>query len=77
MAPCTPTRPRRAGCWAGARAVKCHARYLDDTEGPLTVRAERLVLDGGRLLYSFVVQAANTELVSGRIAVVLTASAAR
>lgn len=67
----------QGGLLAGARAVRCHARYLDEEAGPLTVRAERLVLDGGRLLYSFVVESANAELVSGRIAVVLTASVAR
>jgi len=67
----------RGGLLAGARAVRCHARYLDEEPGPLTVRAERLVLDGGRLLYSFVVEGAHTALVSGRVAVVLTASAAR
>ena len=59
------------GLLAGARAVRCHARYLDDESGPLTVRAERLVVQGGRLLYAFVVQGAESELVSGRIAVVL------
>jgi predicted hotdog family 3-hydroxylacyl-ACP dehydratase len=66
----------QAGLLAGARAVRCHARYLDDEAGPLTVRAERLVADGGRLLYSFAVSGANAELVSGRIAVVLDAGAA-
>jgi predicted hotdog family 3-hydroxylacyl-ACP dehydratase len=65
----------RGGMMAGARAVRCHARYLDEESGPLTVRAERLVADGGRLLYSFVVEGAKTELVTGRIAVVLEASA--
>jgi predicted hotdog family 3-hydroxylacyl-ACP dehydratase len=59
------------GLLAGARAVRCHARYLDDESGPLTVRAERLVVEGSRLLYSFVVEGADSELVSGRIAVVL------
>ena len=67
----------QGGVLAGARAVHCHARYLDEEPGPLTVRAERLVADGGRLLYAFVVEGANAELVSGRIAVVLDAGAAR
>ena len=62
----------RGGMLAGARAIRCQARYLDDEPGPLTVRAERLVADGGRILYSFAVEAANRELISGRIAVVLT-----
>ncbi|MSP98326.1 MAG: 3-hydroxylacyl-ACP dehydratase [Betaproteobacteria bacterium] len=63
----------QGGMLAGTRAVRCHARYLDDENGPLTVRAERLVVDGRRLLYAFVVEGAKSELVSGRIAVVLTA----
>ena len=68
---------RSDGLLAGARAVRCHARYLDDESGPLTVRAERLVVDGPRLLYAFVVARAESELVSGRIAVVLGTGALR
>ena len=67
----------QGGMLAGARAVRCHARYLDEEPGPLTVRAERLVVDGGRLLYAFAVEGAKSELVSGRIAVVLEAVAPR
>jgi predicted hotdog family 3-hydroxylacyl-ACP dehydratase len=67
----------QGGLLAGARAVRCQARYLDDESGPLTVRAERLVADGNRLLYAFVVEGAKSELVSGRIAVVLAAGASR
>ena len=67
----------QGGMLAGARAVRCHARYLDDESGTLTVRAERLVAEGSRLLYAFVVEGAASELVSGRIAVVLTAAASR
>jgi predicted hotdog family 3-hydroxylacyl-ACP dehydratase len=65
------------GLLAGARAVRCHARYLDDESGPLTVRVEQLVVEGGRLLYAFVVEGAESELVSGRIAVVLRMGALR
>ena len=67
----------QGGMLAGVRAVRCHARYLDEEPGPLTVRAERLVVDGGRLLYAFAVEGAKSELVSGRIAVVLDAVAPR
>jgi predicted hotdog family 3-hydroxylacyl-ACP dehydratase len=59
------------GLLAGVRAVRCGARYLDEEAGPLTVRAERLIAEGGRLLYAFAVEGAGAELVSGRIAVVL------
>jgi len=61
----------RAGLLAGARALKLHARFLDDEPGPLTVRAERLIEEGGRLLYEFAVEGAGRELAAGRIAVVL------
>ena len=61
----------QGGMLAGARAVRCNARYLDEESGQLTVRAERLVADGRRLLYAFVVAGASAELISGRIAVVL------
>jgi predicted hotdog family 3-hydroxylacyl-ACP dehydratase len=68
-----PGLAARNGLLAGARAVRCNAQRLDDQEGALTVRAERLVQEGNRLLYSFVVEGAQPqrELVSGRIAVVL------
>ena len=66
-----------SGLLAGARAVRCHTRYLDDETGPLTVRAERLVVDGNRLLYAFAIEGAESELVSGRIAVVLGMGACR
>ena len=61
----------QGGLLAGARAVRCAARYLDDESGPLTVRAERLVVQGNRLLYAFAIEGKDAELVSGRIAVVL------
>jgi predicted hotdog family 3-hydroxylacyl-ACP dehydratase len=67
----------QGGMLAGVRSVCCHARYLDDESGPLTVRAERLVAEGSRLLYAFVVEGAKSELISGRIAVVLAAGASR
>ena len=65
------------GLLAGARAVRCNARYLDEESGQLTVRVERLVADGRRLLYAFVVAGASTELISGRIAVVLAGNDSR
>ena len=68
--------PAQGGMLAGARALRCHARYLDEEPGPLTVRAERLVADGGRLLYAFSVEGAAGELVSGRIAVFLDGATA-
>ena len=67
----------QGGLLAGARAVRCSARYLDQESGPLTVRAERLVAEGGRLLYAFAIEGGGAELVSGRIAVVLSGGAPR
>ena len=66
-----PSPQVQAGLLAGARALKLNARFLDDEPGPLTVRAERLVEEGGRLLYAFTVEGAGRELATGRIAVVL------
>ena len=59
------------GVLAGVRAVAMRVDRLDDIHEVLDVRAERLIADGVRLLYSFVVQAGGRELLSGRVAVVL------
>jgi predicted hotdog family 3-hydroxylacyl-ACP dehydratase len=63
---------RRRGLLAGARNVTLNVDRLDDVPGPLTVRAERLVADLPRLLYGFVIEDGARELVSGRVAVVLS-----
>jgi predicted hotdog family 3-hydroxylacyl-ACP dehydratase len=67
----------QAGLLAGVRRLRLSVSFLDDQPGPLTVRAERLVEDGSRLLYSFAVEGAGRELASGRIAVVLRPNTAR
>ncbi|HEX9184171.1 MAG TPA: hydroxymyristoyl-ACP dehydratase [Burkholderiales bacterium] len=59
------------GLLAGVREVALHAERLDDVQGPLLVRAERLVADGRHLLYAFAVEAGGRALLSGRLAVVL------
>lgn len=63
------------GLLAGVREVTLHVARLDDVEGPLTVRARRLVANGPRLLYGFAVQCGERELLSGRVAVVLQSGA--
>lgn len=63
---------RRRGLLAGARNVTLNVERLDDIPGPLTVRAERLVADLPRLLYGFVIEDGARELLSGRVAVVLS-----
>ena len=59
------------GLLAGVRQVSLNVERLDDIEGALSVRAERLVADGRHLLYAFAVQADARVLLAGRIAVVL------
>lgn len=71
-----PDRPGREGLLAGVRDVRCHVRYIDAEQGPLTVKAKQLVVHGSRVLYAFSIQGAECELVSGRIAVVLGTPAA-
>ena len=59
------------GLLAGVRDVALDVERLDDIEGPLQVRAERLVANGRHLLYAFAVEAGARVLASGRVAVVL------
>ena len=59
------------GLLAGVREVVLHVPRLDDIDAPLTVRAERLVANGPRLLYGFIIEAGQRELLNGRVAVVL------
>ena len=59
------------GVLAGVRAIALRVDRLDDIHEALDVRAELLIADGSRFLYSFVVQAGGRELLSGRVAVVL------
>ncbi len=63
------------GLLAGVREVALHVARLDDIDAPLTVRAERLVANGSRLLYGFSIEAGQRELLNGRVAVVLRAQA--
>lgn len=63
---------RKRGVLAGTRHVTLNVDRLDDVPGPLTVRAERLVADPPRLLYGFIIESGTRELVSGRVAVVLS-----
>ena len=63
------------GLLAGVREVALHVARLDDIDAPLTVRAERLVANGSRLLYGFSIEAGQQVLLNGRVAVVLRAEA--
>ena len=65
--------PARAsdGVLAGVRALSLHVDRLDGIEHALEVKAERLIVEGSRLLYRFAIEAGGRELLSGRVAVVL------
>jgi predicted hotdog family 3-hydroxylacyl-ACP dehydratase len=66
-------RPR-AGYLASVRDVACLRERLDDLDGELTVEAERMMGDGQRVIYRFRVWVGETEVLSGRAAVVLEAA---
>ena len=70
-----PAAPR-VGYLASVRGVSLHAARLDDVEGDLTVRAERLMGDANNIVYRFEVEAQGRLLLSGRATVVLDASIA-
>lgn len=61
----------RVGYLAGLRDVVCHVERLDDQPGDLTVRANKVAAEGGRLLYDFRIEAGGRELLRGRLSVVL------
>jgi predicted hotdog family 3-hydroxylacyl-ACP dehydratase len=67
------TAPERAseGVLAGVRALALNVDRLDEIENALDVKAERLIVEGSRLLYRFAIEAGGRELLSGRVAVVL------
>ena len=68
----TRGRPR-AGYLASVRGVMCLRGRLDDLEGSLFVEAVRLLGDEGRVIYEFRLWVGETEVLSGRAAVVLDA----
>lgn len=65
--------PRR-GYLTSVRGVTLHAIRLDDTAGPLQVRAERISGDGNTILYQFSIVHDGACLLEGRAAVVLDAA---
>lgn len=65
----------RAGYLASVRGVTLFAERLDTVNDPLTVTAERVTGDDNTVLYSFMVQAGEQTLLSGRAIVVLDAGA--
>ncbi len=65
-------RPR-AGYLAGVRDVTCTASHLDKIQSDLTIQAEKLMGDGGSVIYEFEVGADGASILRGRATVVLDA----
>lgn len=63
----------RQGYLTSVRSVSLHTARLDDLDGPLAVRAERLSGDASNVLYRFTVSHGERCLLEGRAAVVLDA----
>lgn len=63
----------RQGYLTSVRSVTLHAERLDDLQGPLSVRAERVSSDVNNVLYRFTLHHGERCLVEGRAAVVLDA----
>jgi predicted hotdog family 3-hydroxylacyl-ACP dehydratase len=62
-------KPSGAGFLAGVRAVKLHARRLDDVAGDLTIEARQLAGGDAGVLYAFSVSGDGRLLVEGRVTV--------
>ena len=75
LAGATRARPR-AGYLASVRDMVCRRERLDDLEGDLVVEAARLMGDEDRVIYEFRLWVGDSEVMSGRAAVVLDASGA-
>lgn len=64
--------PPRPGVLVTARDVKLECAGLEDSDGPLTIRAQRLMGNRGGLLYQFEAQAGERMLARGRVGVIHT-----
>ena len=68
-------RPR-AGFLASIRDLVCREARLDLLAGDLVIEVERLMGDDARVIYQFALRSGESEVVSGRAAVVLAAAPA-
>ena len=75
-AECTKPSAPRIGYLAGVRSVSLHASRLDDVKEDLTIRAERVMGDGGGVVYQFEITAGARKLLNGRAIVILDAASA-
>jgi predicted hotdog family 3-hydroxylacyl-ACP dehydratase len=69
-------RPQ-VGYMASLRDVVCTQDRLDNLDGDLVVDAERVMGEETRVIYRFIVRVGETEVLSGRAAVVLDAGGGR
>ena len=60
-----------AGYLASVRDTRCSVAFLDAIEGDLLVEVEQFTREEARAIYRFVLSSAQSELLSGRAAVVL------
>ncbi len=74
LAGATTGKPR-AGYLASLRDVAILRNRLDDLDGDLVVDAEQEAADGVRVIYRFTLRVGSVEVLSGRAAVVLDATA--
>ena len=61
----------RHGYLASVRDMRCHTHSLDEHTAELIVSAKLIFDESSRMIYSFAVAAGETELVTGRAAVIL------
>jgi len=59
----------RPGYLAALRQVTLYQPRLDDVDSVLIVKATQLLSDGGNLIYSFIVKAADQAIAEGRVVV--------
>jgi len=62
--------PPEPAVLAGASQVELHATRLDDLQGPLEIRANRLLGLGDDVIYAFAINHGGKELAKGRLILV-------
>ena len=67
-------RQPRTGYLVSLRDVSCKVMRLDTLQDNLVINAEKLMGDDARVMYQFSIQAAQTEIMSGRATVILDAA---
>lgn len=61
---------RKEGYLAAVRDIECAVERLDTVAEDLTIHAEQVAAESGRLLYDFRIEAGGRELLRGRLTVV-------